>query len=661
MSMTNNDNEEGWRKISDMTRIISLAVLLIHFYYFCHPAFYYWHFTAQIPDRILQNIGSTGLFSSVDKSKLISILALLISCMGEGNIRKGSSKYYLGFLYLGIGGLVFFLSSLIFLSDFQSLQVFLGYILLSLLGYALIWIRGTSMARIFRSRLNPSDIFNTSNETFPQEERFLENEYSINLPAAYKLRNERRNNWINIVNPFRGLLIVGSPGSGKSYFIIQHIIKQFLEKGFTMFIYDYKYDELSKITYNAFLKNKHKYAVEPKFYIINFDDLDYSHRCNPLDASSMGYITDATESAKTIMLALNPEWVKKHGDFWVESAISFLTSIIWFLRKYKDGKYCTLPHAIELMQVSYQKLFSILRTEPEIETLISPFVSAFENDVMKTLENQVATAKMPLARLASPQLYYILSGDDLNLEINNPENPKIVCLANNPQKANAYGPIVSLYTTTMSRVTNKKGKLPLCELYDEFTTMYIHNIEGKVATGRANKIAAVLSVQDASQLKLYYGKEQAEVIVNISGNMILGQAKGEIAKTFSESIGKIMQDSETFTTNTMGTTINRSKRLDWAVPVSRIASLSSGEFVGIVADNPDQKIELKAFCCEILNDHSALQKEQDNYESLPMNRKVTFQEVQENYLQIKKDIKSIIDTTIERMINDPALFGLIVN
>ena len=219
-----------------MTRLISFSILLIHFYYFCHPAFYYWHFTAQIPDRMLENISRTGLFSSVNKSKLISIFALLISCMGDGNIIKGRPKYYLGLLYLGIGGLAFFLSSMVLLADSQSAQMFLGYIFLSLLGYALIWTGGTSIAGIFRSKLNPSDIFNTSNETFPQEERLLENGYSINLPAAYKLRNESRNSWINIVNPFRGLLIVGSPGSGKSYFIIQHVIKQFLDKGFTMFI-----------------------------------------------------------------------------------------------------------------------------------------------------------------------------------------------------------------------------------------------------------------------------------------------------------------------------------------------------------------------------------------------------------------------------------------
>src|SRR5690606_4740678 len=166
--------------------------------------------------------------------------------------------------------------------------------------------------------------------------------------------------WINIINPFRGLLVLGTPGSGKSYFAIRHIITQHIRKGFSMFIYDFKYDDLSRIAYNTLLNDKNP----ANFYVINFDNLAHTHRCNPLNPNGMTDITDATEAARTIMLGLNREWIKKQGDFFVESPINFLTAVIWYLRKYKDGTYCTLPHVIELMQIEYQYLFAILNREP---------------------------------------------------------------------------------------------------------------------------------------------------------------------------------------------------------------------------------------------------------------------------------------------------------
>src|SRR5690606_16417377 len=218
----------------------------------------------------------------------------------------------------------------------------------------------------------------------------------------------------------------GTPGAGKSYFVVRHIITQHIRKGFTMFIYDFKYDDLSRIAYNTLLKYASKYPIRPKFYVINFEDLSCSHRCNPLDPATMEDITDATESSRTIMLGLNRDWIKKQGDFFVESPINFVTAIIWFLRKYEEGKYCTLPHVIELMQLDYLHLFKLLKTETEIDVLINPFESAFRNEAMEQLEGQIASAKIGMARLSSPQLYYVLSGNDFKLDINNPKEPKIV-------------------------------------------------------------------------------------------------------------------------------------------------------------------------------------------------------------------------------------------
>jgi hypothetical protein len=465
---------------------------------------------------------------------------------------------------------------------------------------------------------------------------------------------------VNIINPFRALMVLGTPGSGKSYFVIRHVITQHIRKGFSMFVYDFKFDDLSRIAYNTWLQHRDAYAVPPKFYVINFDDLSRSHRCNPLEPSAMTDITDAAESARTILMGLNREWIKKQGDFFVESPINFLTAIIWYLRRYRDGVFCTLPHVIELMQADYDSLFTLLRTEKEIEVLINPFVNAYLNDVMEQLEGQIASAKVAMARLSSPQLYYVLSGNDFTLDINNPEEPKIVCMGNNPQKIQIYGAVLSLYVTRLVKQVNKKGKLKSSLIFDEFPTIYLNNMDSLIATARSNKVATCLGIQDFSQLRKDYGREQADVIMNITGNIISGQVTGDTAKQLSERFGKIMQDRESLSINSNDTSISRSKQLESAIPASKIATLSSGEFVGIVADDPHCRIELKALHCEIVNDHDALKKEERNYKDIEAIRKIDGTMVQRNYEQVKQDIQEIIQSEMERLLSDPALAHLVV-
>jgi len=657
--MQTGENEQGLRQIIDLTRMISIAVLLIHFYYFCYAAFRQWHLTADITDRLLTNIRHTGLFNNFYTSKLISLGFLIISLMGARGKKDTRLNYRKVTLYIFSGLLLFFSSMMVFYLHASSDVITIAYIILTAVGFILILTGGTLLSRIIQQKLS-SSVFNTLNETFPQEERLLNNEYSINLPARYNLKGKYRRSWINIINPFRGVLVMGSPGSGKSYFIIQHIIKQHIQKGFGMFVYDFKFDDLTKIAYNQFLLHKNKYKVAPEFYIINFDDLNRSHRCNPLDISTMLDITDAAESSRTIMLGLNREWIKKQGDFFVESPINFVTALIWFLCRYKEGKYCTLPHVIELAQVTYDKLFSILRAEPQIEVLVNPFVMAYLNDAKEQLEGQIASAKISLSKLSSPQLYYILSGNHFTLDINNPSKPKIVCMGNNPQKTQTYGAVLSLYITAIIRMMNKKNCIKSSLLFDEFPTIYFNGIDNLIATARSNKVATILAVQDASQLKLHYGKEQAEVIMNIVGNIISGQVSGDTAKQLSEKFGKILQDRHSIAINRMDTSVTQSKQLELAIPVNKISSLSSGEFVGMVADDPDQKIELKAFCAEIQNDHETLAKEQSLFKDLPEITSVSQNKILENYLSIKKDVQSIVETEMERMLDTPELTDLII-
>lgn len=652
MAMQTGENDQALRKILDMTRLIAIVILVIHCYYYCYGAFREWGLISIFTDRLLANISHTGLFKNFHLSKLITLGFLTISLFGAKGRKDEKLDKRTAFAYIISGLLAYFISYLVLFISANAVTVGVLYMGLTALGFLLMLSGGTLLSRIIKDALK-DDIFNEENETFPQEERLLENEYSINLPAEYQLKKKRRKSWINIINPFRGLLVLGTPGAGKSYFVIRHVITQHIKKGFSMFVYDFKFPDLSVIVYNTWLKNKDKYNGQSECYFINFDDLTRSNRCNPLDPLSMTDITDAAESARTILMGLNREWIKKQGDFFVESPINFLTAIIWYLRKYRNGEYCTLPHVIELMQLDYDRLFSILRKEQEIEVLINPFINAYLAKVMEQLEGQIASAKIALARLSSPQLYYVLSGSDFKLDINNPEEPKLVCMGNNPQKIQIYGAVLSLYVNRLVKLVNQKGKLRSSLVFDEFPTIYLSGIDSLIATARSNKVATTLGIQDLSQLRKDYNREQADVIMGIVGNIVSGQVTGDTAKQLSDRIGKIMQDRQSLSINSGDTSISKSKQLEAAVPPSKIAALSSGEFVGMVADAPTNKIRLKAFHCEIQNDHEALKAEEEAYQSIPIIRQVDAAMIQRNYLQIRQDVIDIADSEIESMRNDP--------
>ena len=629
------------RKVIEFTRLLAIVILCLHFYFSCYGLFKAFHLAYPLVDRVASNLHRLAIFKSNIITKSVALLLLLVSLMGTKGRKNEKFTVKNGLLFACFGLCLFYFSGIILLLNVSYLLVALIYILMTMLGFALL-ITGTS--RLFRI-INVSlkhDIFNEQNETFPQEERKLENEFSFNLPAEYNLRGKRRSSWINIINPFRSTLVLGSPGAGKTYFVIRHIITQSILKGYTAFIYDWKYEDLTLIAYNT-LKNHHKqYSVKPKFYVINFEDLSRSHRCNPLDPANMLDITDAMESSRTFMLGLNREWIKKSGDFFVESPINFVTALIWFLRKYQGGVYCTLPHVIELAQLEYKYLFALLRTEPEIEVLINPFISAWQNEAYDQLEGQIASAKISMARLVSPALYYVLSGNDFTLDLNNPDHPKIICMGNNPLKQQVYSAVLSLYISRTIKLVNQKGKLKCNLIFDEFPTIYFNNIDHLIATARSNKVATTLGVQDYSQLKKDYGREQAEVIMNIVGNILAGQVTGDTAKQLSERFGKIMQERQSITINSQDTSVSKSSQLDFAIPSSKISTLSSGEFVGMVADEPENKISLKVFHNEIVNDHKALADEENAYVPLPVVRTLNDGAVMANYLDIKRDIRQMV-------------------
>ncbi|WP_207515995.1 YWFCY domain-containing protein [Longitalea luteola] len=659
MGAMTGENEIGLRKIIDMTRMISIVVLLIHFYYYCYGAFAQWELTHTIGDRFLANIGRSGLFKQFNGSKLVSLLFLAISLVGAKGRKNPKSNYHTCYVYIICGLLVYFISGLVLsVKGLELTQVAQLYMVLTGTGYLLILTGGVTLSRIIKSKLS-NEVFNRANETFPQEERLLTNPYSINLPAVYKLKGGTRKMWINYVNPRRGLLVLGSPGSGKSWYIIENAIRQLSDKSFAQFVFDFKYPELTNLPYNLYLKNKHKYPVEPKFFCVNFTTP--IHRLNPLYPDMLHDLVDAIEASKTMLLSINKTWASRQGEFFVESPINLLAAVIWFLKKFDGGKYCTLPHAIELLQLPYDKLFTVLNYEPEIETLVNPFSNAYLNDVMETVDNQLASVKIPLGRLSSPSLYYILSGNDFTLDINNPKEPKIFCLGNDPLKADALAPVISLICDRLNKIINQPGRYKCATIYDEFATIRASSVLRVIGQGRSNDIICIIALQDYSQLKQVYSREEAEAIFNMTGNIISGQVSGETAKLLSERFPKIMQDRESMSINSSDTSISRSKQLEASIPPSTISSLSSGEFVGITADNPDQPIELKAHHCRIVNDVQALASEKAAFKPLPESKEANDpKEIQRVFFEIKQHVQDIAEVVMERMLNDPAKEHLII-
>lgn len=470
-----------------------------------------------------------------------------------------------------------------------------------------------------------------------------------------------------MVNPFRASIVLGTPGSGKSYAVVNNFIKQQIEKGFLMYVYDFKFSDLSTIAYNHLLNHPDGYKVKPKFYVINFDDPRRSHRCNPIHPDFMEDITDAYESAYTIMLNLNKTWVQKQGDFFVESPIILFASIIWYLKIYQNGKYCTFPHAIEFLNRRYEDIFPILTSYPELENYLSPFMDAWLGGAAEQLMGQIASAKIPLSRMISPQLYWVMSDSEFTLDINNPEEPKILCVGNNPDRQNIYGAALGLYNSRIVKLINKKGMLKSSVIIDELPTIYFKGLDNLIATARSNKVAVCLGFQDFSQLVRDYGDKEAKVVMNTVGNIFSGQVVGETAKTLSERFGKVLQKRQSISINRQDVSTSINTQMDALIPPSKISGLTQGMFVGSVSDNFNERIEQKIFHCEIVVDADKVKREESAYKKIPVITDFTDADgndrmketVQANYRRIKEEVKQIVQEELERIAGDDNLKHLL--
>lgn len=648
-------------------RGISVIFLLINCYWFCYEAFHTWGFTLGIVDKILMNFQrTTGLFSSILWTKLFCVVFLALSCLGTKGVKEEKITWSKIWTVLFSGFVFFFLNWWLLALPIGEIGAASLYIFTLSVGYICLLMGGVWMSRLLKNNLM-DDVFNTENESFMQETRLMENEYSVNLPTRFYYKKKWNKGWINVVNPFRASMVLGTPGSGKSYAIVNNYIKQQIEKGFAMYIYDYKFPDLSEIAYNHLLNHLDAYKVKPQFYVINFDDPRKSHRCNPINPAFMTDISDAYESAYTIMLNLNRSWIQKQGDFFVESPIILLAAIIWFLKIYENGKYCTFPHAIEFLNRPYAQIFPILTSYDELANYLSPFMDAWEGGAQEQLQGQIASAKIPLSRMISPALYWVMTGDDFSLDINNPNEPKVLVVGNNPDRQNIYSAALGLYNSRIVKLINKKKQLKSSVIIDELPTIYFRGLDNLIATARSNKVAVCLGFQDFSQLTRDYGDKESKVIQNTVGNVFSGQVVGETAKTLSERFGKVLQQRQSMTINRNDKSTSISTQMDSLIPASKISNLTQGMFVGAVSDNFDERIDQKIFHAEIVVDSAKVSADMKTYKPIPNITDFTDKEscdtlketIESNYRKVKQEIRSLVDSEIQRIKHTPSLAHLV--
>ena len=665
--MAQEDDLRALGKIMDFLRAVSIILAIMNVYWYCYEAMRMWGVTIGVVDRILINFNHTGgLFHSILYTKLFSLLLLALSCLGTKGVKAEKMSWNRIFTVLAVGFFLFFLNWWILLLPISYLGNATLYIFTMTAGYICLLMGGLWMSRLLKHNLM-EDVFNNENESFMQETKLMENEYSVNLPTRFYYKKKWQRGWINVVNPFRATIVLGTPGSGKSFAVVNNYIKQQIEKGYSMYIYDFKFSDLSTIAYNHMMNHQNGYKVKPQFYVINFDDPRRSHRCNPIHPDFMSDISDAYESAYTIMLNLNKTWVQKQGDFFVESPIILFAAIIWYLRIYKNGKYCTFPHAIELLNRRYEDVFPILTSYPELENYLSPFMDAWQGGAMEQLAGQIASAKIPLSRMISPQLYWVMSASEFTLDINNPNEPKILCVGNNPDRQNIYGAALGLYNSRIVKLINKKGQLKSSVIIDELPTIYFKGLDNLIATARSNKVAVCLGFQDFSQLVRDYGDKEAKVVINTVGNIFSGQVVGETAKTLSERFGKVLQKRQSISINRQDVSTSINTQMDSLIPPSKISGLTQGMFVGSVSDNFTERIEQKIFHAEIVVDTDKVKREESHYQPIPIindfkdadGNDCMKQAILDNYNQIKEDVKQIVKDELERIAGDESLKHLI--
>ena len=594
-------NKNQYEKYFYFGILFGVLILLLNLYYYAHPLWKEAGLSWHMLDNLCISLSRSPLFSHSLKTKIAALVLISL-----GMLSRSSKAREVDLKIIALVGVI---SAACYFIPFPRHGIYVIFTIIGAVG--LVWV--VSMI----ARRETKAIINDDNETFPQCQEKIENENSINLPMVYQYQQKMHKGWINVVNPFRGILVLGSPGSGKSYSVYEPFIDQMMAKGYAMCVYDYKYPTLSKNVYNKLLQYQHRFPVKPEFCVLNFDDPMHSLRANPTHPIYIESQADCAEIAELIMLNIN-KVAREKNDFFTESSKALLDGTFWYLRTHEDGKYCTFPHAIEFLNQDYRKVIAMLVSDPDVKTKISSFADAFEAGANDQLQGMIASTRIPLGKFTSRNLYWVMTGDDFNLAINDPEHPKVLCIGNNPDRELIYGTCIALYTSRMFKQINHQGRNKCAVLLDEMPTVYLPGLDKILNTCRSNGVVFVVGGQDVSQFYRDYGKKEADVLINTPGTTFIGQVNGESAKTMSQVFGKLDRVRESESIGRSNDSVSISMQEKEIMPARKIETLSTGTFFGRVADTHSDKIERKLFCAEIQRDNEAVAAEKKRWVDIPV-------------------------------------------
>ena len=575
-------------------------------------------------------------------SKITTLLLVIVTSIGTVNKKQLDFNAKKQVVIPAIAGVTLTATSiLLYYIEFPP-QIYLFtlnrwmYMIASVIGTISIHVALDNISKFLKGNFL-KDRFNLENESFEQNEKYADNPYSVNIPMRYYYKGKFRKGWVNIVNPFRGTWVVGTPGSGKTFSVIEPFIRQHSAKGFAMVVYDYKFPTLATKLYYHYLKNlaaNRKRGRDFKFNIINFVNVEYSKRVNPIQQKYIPNLAAASETAETLIqtFAKGKDGGGGSDQFFTTSAVNFLAALFYFFVNYKKlpydaegnelipeykedpqtkhakltgrvfdkngnfveadhwlGKYSDLPHVLSLLNHDYEEIFEVLKTDPEVYPLLGPFQTAFENKAMEQLEGMIGTLRVQTSRLATKESYWIFhkDGDEFDLKVSDPANPSFLVIANDPEQEKIIGALNALSLNRLvTRVNSGQGKnIPVSIIVDELPTLYFHNLDRLIGTARSNKVCVALGFQELPQLEADYGKVGMQKIITTVGNVVSGSARSkETLEWLSNDIfGKVVQLKKGITIDRDKTSINLNENMDNLVPASKISDMPTGWIAGQVA------------------------------------------------------------------------------
>lgn len=607
--------------------------------------------------RPLAALSKIIIYTSPLYSRLFTLLLIVLVSVGTLAKKQKELDAKREIVYpLSIGLILFFCG--LYFQNKRGAEVLLllswgelGYCLCLVAGTILVHISMDNISKIISAKLG-KDRWNIEEESFMQSTKAKPGPYRVCIPMLFYYRKKIHAGFINLENIFRGTLLIGTPGSGKSFSIVMPVIRQLLEKDFCLALYDFKFPDLAQIAYYHFLLAKKQGRVLlHNFHVLNLNQLENSQRINVLRPDYILTLADASETAEALVEALKKGDKSSGSDqFFTQSAVNFLSACIYFFSRYENGRYSTLPHILCFLNCSYDQIFSALVSNAELSSLLSPFMSAYRAKAFDQLEGQIGTLKIFISRLATQETFWVFSGDDFCLKISDPSSPSTLILANDPNTQNINSACYSVVLNRLIRLINSKGNLPSALLLDELPTIYVHRIENLIATARSNKVAVLMGLQELPQFQQQYGKEVASTICAVVGNVLSGSVRNKETLDWLEKLfGKVKQTSESLSIDRNKTSISLSEKLEHLIPSGKIASLKAGELVGMLAGDTDQSyngsFSPSVINCKVNLDLEKIAKEESQYPKMPVYYDFKGKKEQilsENFQRINAEVAALI-------------------